>query len=327
MAYFLGIDGGGSKTASLVGNEVAILGTGLSGTCKIQRVEPLVAAEALESSIAQACRAAGIAPSQIQNACLGLAGASDRRIAAWAQDVIARVMAGDTGAAKNEVARNEVAKRITVVGDHVIAHEAAFGGEPGVLIIAGTGSIVYGVDARGATARAGGWGPVVSDEGSGNWIGRKAVAVCLRPDLDRNVAAGRANTDCLRNAIMALWRVKGNSELAYAANATPPPDFAGLYPLVLQSAEEGDQISRDLLGAAGRELAELAHQVIDSLWSQSEVVKLALVGGVAQSSAVVRSSFAGAIGKLHSLSEVSTSQHEPVMGALSLARRASGPIV
>ena len=322
MAYFLGIDGGGSKTASIVGDEIAVLGTGISGTCKIQRVEPLQAAEALESSIVQACRAAGIVSSQIRRAYLGLAGASDRRIAAWAQDVIARVMAGNTGAA-----RAEVAKRITVVGDHVIAHEAAFAGQPGVLIIAGTGSIVYGVDSQGATVRAGGWGPVVSDEGSGNWIGRKAVAVCLRPGLDRNVAAGKASTDCLRNAIMAMWRVKGSEELAYAANATPPPDFAGLYPVVLQCEEKGDQISRDLLSAAGRELAQLAHQVIDSLWTESEVVKLVLVGGVAQSSAVVRSAFAAALGTLHGLSEVSTSQQEPVMGALSLARRASLPVV
>ncbi len=316
MAYYLGIDGGGSKTDSAVGDETQVLGAGHSGTSKIQRVEPLIAAAALETSIRDACVAAGIAPSQIAHACFGLAGAAEPRIAAWAEDVMARVMAADSGSQKSDAA-----SRITVVGDHVIAHEAAFGGDPGVLIIAGTGSIVYGRNSRGEEERAGGWGPMVSDEGSGNWIGRKAVAVCLRPDLDRNTVVPNPNPGCLRKAILTLWRVTGNADLAYAANSTPSPDFAGLFPLVLRCAADGDRIAQDLLQAAGRELAELAFQVINSLWTDSEAVNFALVGGVAQSSAEVRLAFAQTIGKLHSLSEVSTSQREPVLGALSLARR------
>jgi len=125
--------------------------------------------------------------------------------------------------------------RVEVVGDMVIALEAAFGSGPGVIAISGTGSIVYGRDAAGQTARAGGWGFAVSDEGSGQWIGRRAVSVILR-------AHDEGHESALADAIHRLWHVTTLDEVIQVANSSPPPEFPRLLPLVLlqpaASAEE-----------------------------------------------------------------------------------------
>ena len=128
--------------------------------------------------------------------------------------------------------------KIEVVGDTVIALEAAFGAGPGVIAIAGTGSIVYGRDAAGHTARAGGWGFAVSDEGSGHWIGRRAVSAILS-------VAIKACETALTAMVLQAWKLNTIDELVQQANSTPPPDFPRLFPIVLRAADEADAIARD----------------------------------------------------------------------------------
>src|SRR5260370_21198938 len=94
-----------------------------------------------------------------------MAGASLPEAVRWAEESIREVIPEAT---------------IYAVGDHIIAHRAAFGTSPGVLVISGTGSIAFGRNQGGETARAGGWGPNVSDEGSGFWVGREAVTSPFR---------------------------------------------------------------------------------------------------------------------------------------------------
>ena len=107
-----------------------------------------------------------------------------------------------------------VSGEVAVVGDMVIAMEAAFGGGPGVIVIAGTGSIAYGRNSAGQTARAGGWGFAISDEGSGHWIGRSAVAACMRA-FDE---AGAESAGGLLEGIMKSWGVTTREQLVVAAN-------------------------------------------------------------------------------------------------------------
>ena len=150
---------------------------------------------------------------------------------------------------------------IKVVGDMVIALEAAFGSGPGVIVIAGTGSIAYGRNAEGQTARAGGWGFAISDEGSGHWIGRTAVAAAIGAwdeDPGQNVRLDRV--------LLKSWRLETVEQLVPAANATPPPDFAALFPSVLSLADSGDRIARDVLAQAGAHLATLAATLLRRLF-------------------------------------------------------------
>jgi len=303
VAIFLGIDGGGSKTSCLIGDETSILGAGTAGGSNPVRVGEAQAREALATAIRQACAVANVNPSQIQGTCVGLAGAARPEISEPVRQCIAEF----------------VPSEIDVVGDMVIALEAAFGSEPGVIVIAGTGSIAYGRNSKGQTARAGGWGFAISDEGSGHWIGRAAVAAAVRA-LDDDA---EATNQSLLESLMKFWQVKTREQLVVAANATPPPDFAALFPAVLASADRGDRIALDVLAQAGGELASVARRVITRLFANVGTLSVAMSGGVFGSSPLVRQVFYNSLRSEHPEAAINPSVIEPVRGALALARKAA----
>ena len=303
MAIFLGIDGGGSKTSCLIGDETSILGAGTAGGSNPVRVGEAQAREALATAIRQACAVANVNPSQIQGTCVGLAGAARPEISEPVRQCIAEF----------------VPSEIDVVGDMVIALEAAFGSEPGVIVIAGTGSIAYGRNSKGQTARAGGWGFAISDEGSGHWIGRAAVAAAVRALDD----AAEAMNQSLLESLMKFWQVKTREQLVVSANATPPPDFAALFPAVLASADRGDRIALDVLAQAGAELASVARRVITRLFANAGTLSVAMSGGVFGSSPLVRQVFYNSLRSEHPEAAINPSVIEPVRGALALARKAA----
>lgn len=297
MAFYLGIDGGGSKTACVVGNETAVLGSGSSGGSNLVRVGEAKAWDSLHAAVLQACQAAHVTPSEIQRACAGMAGAGRPEVRSVVHRLLAELIPGD----------------IYVVGDMEIALQAAFADGPGVIVIAGTGSIAYGRDAAGQTARAGGWGFAISDEGSGHWIGRQAVAIAVRE-------SGQGDT-CLLKAIATAWNVEGHEQVVLAANATPPPDFAALLPVVLQAAEKNNQQSRAVLTRAGEELSALAKRVTQRLSPGTTGVPVAMSGGVFANSSLVREVFYNSLHSEFADLALSPSVIEPVQGALQLARK------
>ena len=205
--------------------------------------------------------------------------------------------------------------RVQVVGDTVIALQAAFGSGPGVVTCAGTGSFAYGRGADGQTSRAGGWGFAVSDEGSGQWIGRMAVGAVLR-------AQESGERPGLFAAIEKAWQTTTLNDLVRMANALPPPDFSALFPLVLSAGNAGDAVARAVLTRAGTELAELTKRVIQRLFSGS--VPVAMVGGVFRQSALVRQVFYNHLAAEFPNITVNPTVVEPVLGALELARKAAG---
>src|SRR5687767_1844553 len=124
MDFYLGIDGGGTSTRGVIGDEHRVLGKATGGSSKMARVGPGPAREALQSVIRQACTAAGVDVQSICQTCIGIAGASRSEVVQAVRNWASELVAG----------------KIEVVGDMVVAHEAAFGGGAGVLVIAGTGS-------------------------------------------------------------------------------------------------------------------------------------------------------------------------------------------
>jgi len=305
VAIFLGIDGGGSKTSCLIGDETSVLGVGTGGASNVVRVGEEQARESLSTTIRQACRVAKLEPSQISCVCVGLAGAARPEISELVKDMVSEVIAG-------EIKPSE----IEVVGDMVIALEAAFGSGPGVIVIAGTGSIAYGRNSEGQTARAGGWGFAISDEGSGHWIGRTAVAAAIGAwdeHPEQNVR--------LIEILLKSWHLETIEQLVPAANATPPPDFAALFPSVLALADSGDRIARDVLAQAGTHLANLAGILFRRLFPNSDTVPVATSGGVFGSSALVRQFFYNSLCSGHPNAVLNPSLIEPVRGALELARK------
>ena len=298
MSLFVGIDGGGSKTACLVGDESSLLGTAVAGPSNPVRVGEPTAREALHTAIRQACAHAKVNTSEISRTCIGIAGGAREETAGVVRNILSELLSGE----------------IEVVGDMVIAMEAAAGSGPGVVVIAGTGSIAYGRNEAGRTARAGGWGFAISDEGSAHWIGRAVVAAVMRAHDENQGTA-------LLEEVTKAWRVNTREQMILCANASPPPDFAGLLPGVISAADSKDPIAHDVLAQAGAELAGLAKIVIARLFSEGQGVPVATSGGVFRNAALVRRIFYNNLRLQFPNIKVSENVVDPVEGALELARR------
>lgn len=300
MPYYLGIDGGGTKTTCAVGDESNLLAAATAGPSNVVRVGEAKTRESLHQVVRQACAAAGITPEQITRTCVGGSGAARPELAAIVKSLLAEILLGS----------------IDVVGDTETSLEAAFGDGPGVIVIAGTGSSAYGRDQQGRTARAGGWGFAVGDEGSAHWIGRQAVIALLRAsDHDDQVGSSE-----LAKGLFRAWGVASLFDLARAGNSIPPPDFSALFPAVANStAEPAKQVLRD----AGRELAHVAGGVISRLFGSDKTatVPVAMIGGVFRHAELVRQVFYNELRRLDARVDVKQQVVEPVEGALRMARR------
>ncbi len=317
MAYYLGIDGGGSKTTCAIGDEGSLLAMVTVGPSNITRVGEVRARESLHQAIRETCAAAGIVPRQLARACVGAAGAGREEIARAVQKLIAEVISGE----------------IEVVGDMEIALIAAFGAGPGVIVIAGTGSIAYGRDVQGRTARAGGWGFAISDEGSAHWIGRAAVSALLRAadqagddrPLDDPAKHDRAwPTSRLFHELKTAWGSDSLQELARAANAQA--DFAALFPGVMVAAGSGDAVARQVIAEASTELAQLADIVMRRLFPVQhstvlQAVPMAMVGGVFRHAPMIRDLFYNQVRAANPQVILNSDVVDPVLGALQMARR------
>ncbi|MGH9903687.1 MAG: BadF/BadG/BcrA/BcrD ATPase family protein, partial [Pyrinomonadaceae bacterium] len=149
-------------------------------------------------------------------------------------------------------------------------------GQPGVVLIAGTGSICRGVNARGQQACAGGWGPIVGDEGSGSWIARRGLqAVAKATD-------GRGPKTPLVEAACEYFNVAAPDDLStsiYAPNMTNDR-IAGFARHVIETARKRDAVSREIVSEAGRELAAAVAAVVGGLRMERESFPVGYVGGV-----------------------------------------------
>jgi glucosamine kinase len=318
VSYYLGIDGGGSKTTCAVGDEKSLLASAVAGPSNITRVGEAQARESLHEAVRQACVIAKIDPRKVQQVCIGIAGAGRQEIASAVHRIVAELIPAE----------------IEVTGDVQIALEAAFGTGPGVIVIAGTGSIAYGRDSQGRTARAGGWGFAISDEGSAYWIGRAAVTALLRAidqRIDRGEDGQGANSQRATEAeplfreIKAAWSLHSFDEFLRIANSNP--NFAALFPAVLASADAGDALARRVLAQSAAELGQLAGIVVRRLFPQEKAeltsVPLAMAGGVFRHSAAVREAFCSEIREFDPRIDVNSRIVEPVAGALQMARKSN----
>ena len=310
MAYYIGIDGGGSKTTCAVGDDEHVIATATAGPSNITRVGEVQARESLHTVIRAACAMARIDPAQIKRACVGVAGAGREEVAVAVRKIVAEMVPGE----------------IDVVGDMAIALDAAFGSGPGVIVIAGTGSIAYARNARGETARAGGWGCAVSDQGSAHWIGRAVVRDLLEA-ADRGLEDGKdaesaAQALPLFRELAAVWRVSSLDEFVRKANSNP--DFAELFPAIVAAGDSGDALALRILTMAGALLAGLAG-VVRHIFKRDKPeissIPLAVAGGVFRHSSRVREVFGEEVCKFDARILPNLQVVEPLAGALQLARK------
>jgi N-acetylglucosamine kinase-like BadF-type ATPase len=297
MSYFLGIDGGGTKTTCMLGDSLSVIATETAGGSNVVRHGEDKARAAIEQALRAASASSGVPLDQIVAVCAGVGGAAQNSTREQIRHILAELIPG----------------RILVVGDMVVAHEAALDGEIGIVVIAGTGSIAYGRNEGGKTARAGGWGYMISDEGSGHWIGVQAVAAITRA-METNTSTA------LSKQVLGLWHLKSLDDLILRANGSPSADFAGLFPAVL-AAEDDDSGARQILEEAGTQLAALAEGVYRRLWTDHERITVAMSGGVFQNSQTVRQAFCDAWESTGLKPYIRLSKKSAAEGALSLARK------
>jgi N-acetylglucosamine kinase len=270
----------------------------------VERVREALDA-ALRSAAARAGAAArGEAP-RLAGICLALAGvARPEDEGAW-RSVLASLPVGDAPA------------RIT--HDAMAALVGGTGRAVGVVVIAGTGSIAFGVNERGEEGRAGGWGYLLGDEGSGYAIGLAGLrAVCRAAD-------GRVPGNTLTQLVLARHALERPEQLIRVAYGDwKPADVAAHAPLVLRAAAEGDAAAREIVVEAAGELALAATAVIGRLRMDDGPVEVVVSGGLWEGSDLLGAAFAQQLGCAVAGARVIRPRHEAAFGAVLLARQAAG---
>ena len=259
-SYFLGFDGGGTKTECvLVDNEGHIVARATAGPSNPLRTGYTRAWFALSDAADAVLCHEKITANNIRGICAGLGGAS---------------RAGVATRVSSFFERGYPHAQVRATTDLEIALEAAFGPGEGIILLAGTGSAAFGRDSAGRTARAGGRGPWFSDEGSAFDIGRQAVRAVALAEEHRGPATE------LSNRIFA-WNECPGWDLLLGAIAKNPDDvFPKTFRLVAELAEKEDSVAREILQAAAAALAELAGCATNELRWRNRDVPIAKVGGV-----------------------------------------------
>ena len=301
--FYLGVDGGKSGTTALLGDEDGrIIGHGRGGPSNhVEEMEQGRAKfiHAIRDCVSQACDAAALKldTTRFQSACLGFSG----------------------GPLDKEPILHEILKceQMKVTDDALIALAGATGGDPGLIVIAGTGSIAFGRNASGKTARAGGWGYIFGDEGSGFDIARAALRAALRFE------EGWGPPTALHAALLAETSSKDANETLhrfYTADF-PRPRIAALAKLVDQGAANGDAVAIQILESAAQQLATFAGAVRGQLFAPGEPARVSYIGGVFRSSRVL-ARFRMLV-ELEKANRVASPLYGPAAGALIEAYRAA----
>jgi len=202
---------------------------------------------------------------------------------------------------------------VLVVNDALIALEAGVESGPGIVVVAGTGSIAYGRDSRDRAARAGGWGHLLGDEGSGYWLGRHALQAVMR------AADGRAPATALTARVLQHFGLGRPPDLVHEvyARLSQPSAIAALSGLVLAAAAEGDAVAAGILDAGADELTAAAMAVARQL--QLDSCPVLLSGGVFRSSPHLTSRVTARLSEALPGMAVRPLGVEPVAGAVRLA--------
>jgi glucosamine kinase len=213
----------------------------------------------------------------------------------------------------------ELADEVVIHSDFSVALDDAFGDGPGVLLISGTGSVAFGRGPTGQTSRCGGWGPVFGDEGSGAWIGRKALSVVAA------ASDGREPETALAGAILTAAQVNELPELITWAGSATPSTLASLAPVVMSVAESGDLRANSIVSLAVEELSLHVRALARQLFvDERSALPVALTGGMLQRGSTLRRRLEHRLKTAVPGAQVSADEVIPVRGAVRGALRFLG---
>jgi glucosamine kinase len=298
MAFFLGLDAGGTKTTAALGDESQILARATGGSIKPLRVSLEQAQENLATLLADVARQSGVDLKSIAASCVGTAGLRLPQTDGWMRQIISHSAGG----------------AIDVCGDEEIALDAAFPGGAGVLVIGGTGSNTLGRTTTGQLITVGGWGPVLGDQGSGYWIGHQGLRSALR-------AKDFGQPSRILDRVVAFWKTPNLAEIINIAHDSA--DFSQLAPFVVACAEEGDAVALEVLEHGGRLLGEDAAEAfrqVRQIEPDQPMPGIAFIGGILDKVAFVRESMIDTIRRSLPTVRILPEAVDAVIGALWRAR-------
>ena len=294
----LGIDVGGSKTVCLLADgDERIIAAGREEGANLQGAGELALEKVLHSVMERTLAGTGAVPSVI---CLGIAGV-DR--------------ASDEAVVRSIMSRIGYKARILVVNDALIALQAGVKDAAGIVIVSGTGSIAYGRNDRGEASRAGGWGYVLGDEGSGYWIGRLALRAVVRH------ADGRGRVTSLTPRLLAHFGVERASELIHKVyhEELNPRSIAAVARYVQHARDEGDIVATGILNRAADELMTAATAVMTRLDLSEQPFTFVLSGGMFHAVPWLCDQMQLLLPALAHQCRVLRLNEEPALGAIRLA--------
>lgn len=300
--YVLGIDGGGTRTrAVILDDQGQICGVGRGGVSNYDDIGVQAARENIGKAVEAARQEAGLPTPPYDAVFLGIGG-----VATEADREVVRGMAVDLNLAPE--------KYIGVGHDIRIALAGGLSGRPGIVQIAGTGSSTYGMNSTGESWRSGGWGPLISDEGSGYWLGIQAMRAATR------ASDGRSRPTSLQASVMTRLGLPTMDDIMTRlyAQEMSRAEIAALGPLVIDAAREGDEVSLEIIKQGAQGMAECIATVAEHL-GFGDAPELAMTGGVFQAGAIVVDPFQEAVHALIPHCKITKGELSPVLGACLLA--------
>jgi N-acetylglucosamine kinase-like BadF-type ATPase len=254
---------------------------------------------AIAGCLGQACQAAGLEPAGVafEAACLGFSGGPEDK-----QPILAELLR---------------TRQLIVTTDALIALAGATAGQPGIITIAGTGSIAFGRNAAGRAARAGGWGYIFGDEGGGFDIARQALRAALRQE------EGWGTATVLHRVLLDATGALSANDLLHRFYTTewPRDRVATLAKLVDEAARAGDAVAAGILENAAQQLAALAAMVRRQLFEPAEPARVAYIGGLFRSRILLERY--SALVELEAGNRCGAPVYGPAAGALLEAYRAA----
>lgn len=264
----LGVDSGATKTDCAIANEeFEVLGVGVSGPSNYHVVGAKQARRNVELAIKCGRSVSDLEKVKIDIGCFGMAGLNTNR---------------DSEVVTKFIKSLDVAEEYLVVSDAVTSYYAVTLGKPGVGVIAGTGSMAYGSDNKGAEVSLGGWGWLIGDEGGAFYIARKALMHVTK------AVDGRASDTLLIKLAKNHFGVSEFDDLITTVyhNLPRPQAIASFAKSVSKAAQSGDRAAKEILTDAGKELAILAEATAKKVGIADQAIVVGCTGGVCQSEIV-----------------------------------------
>jgi N-acetylglucosamine kinase-like BadF-type ATPase len=307
---YVGVDGGGTKTEAVVTDaRFRVLGKGEAGPSNFLLVGLGNAMAAVEDAVVGACASAGVRVDSVDVGGVGLAGVMHPPHHKTVYGALRRRLP---------------VRSLVLIDDARAAVAGATDRVPSVVVIAGTGSVAFGIDAEGRAARVGGWGPILGDEGSAYDIARGALRAVV------SAFDGRSAPTSLTARLCGRMDVVGPEDLpavVYNPVRGSRQEIASLAVLVTEEARAGDAVARTLLERAGRDLGEIAALLVGKLGLAGEEFPVAYVGGVFKAGELVLAPLRERVARAAPRACVVSPLRDPAVGAAMIAAELGGGVL